>query len=305
MNIRDFQYLIALHDTGHFGRAAASCYVSQPTLSGQLSKLEDELGLQLVERSRRSMMFTPAGEAIVAQARQVLLAVDEVKHEAERWRDPMATTLRLGLIPTVAPYLLPHLLPAVQREFPALRVELHELQTEVLLEQLGQGKLDALILAKLPGMEKYDDRLLYQEPMLLAAASDHPLLLQPSLQLAQLQGESVLMLEDGHCLRDQALGVCFAAGAEEDPSFRATSLETLRHMVALGRGITLMPLLACSETGKSHGLCYANFSAPQPTRDIVMLWRKGSGISRTCTPLSDLCSEVVKEAMRGYIHSAG
>ncbi|GAA5215349.1 DNA-binding transcriptional regulator OxyR [Corallincola platygyrae] len=305
MNLNDFRYLVALNQTKHFGRAAERCFVSQPTLSGQLVKLEQELGVTLVERTRRSVMFTPAGEAIVTRAQKVLLSVDEVKQEAQRWRDPMATTLRLGLIPTVAPYLLPHLLPAVQEKYPDLNLELHELQTEVLLKQLQQGSLDALILAMLPGMGKFESRMLYQEPMVFAASKQHEFAEKEEVSFSDLQGQQVLMLEDGHCLRDQALGVCFSAGANEDPSFRATSLETLRHMVALGRGVTLLPLLACSQRDKFQGLCYAKFCAPEPTRDIVMLWRSGSGIERTCTPLSELCSEVVKEVMHSYIQNAG
>ncbi|MBW8190027.1 DNA-binding transcriptional regulator OxyR [Neiella marina] len=295
MNLRDFEYLLALYEVRHFRKAAERCFVSQPTLSGQVRKLEDELELTLIERDTRNVMFTQSGEAVVEHARRVLSEVKQLKDTAQSFRDPMSGELRIGLIPTVAPYLLPRIMPHLFQKFPEMGWQLEEQQTHVLLNQLRDGQLDALLLAWLPTeMQGLAHVTLYDEPLWLACANGHPISQQGSVSLPQLDGETVLMLEDGHCLRDQALGYCFSAGANEDGTFRATSLETLRHMVATGRGVTLMPYLAIQEHHQADPLInYQPFKSPQPTREIALVYRRGSSRVRTLQALADAIKESV------------
>lgn len=299
ISLRDLEYLLALHQYGHFGRAAEACHVSQPTLSGQLAKLEEQLGLLLVDRSRRQIRFTAAGEALVQRARHIVRDVQELVDEARRWQDPLAGELRLGIIPTIAPSLLALLLSAQESALPRLNLILREAQTDVLVAALEAGELDALIVADLPRLAAYARATLYDEPMLLTTPQGHPLATLPTLTQQALAGQQLLMLEDGHCLREQALGYCAGGGAAADDTFRATSLETLRQLVASGRGITLLPALA-TQDGVNAGVCYRTFSEPQPARRVVLLWRRGAGLDRTCRPLADLVSHMVKPRLAGY-----
>jgi len=239
MNLRDLKYLVALADHKHFGRAAASCFVSQPTLSTQIRKLEEELGLPLVERAPRKVMLTPAGQEAAARARVIVSEVEQLKEAARRSRDPEAGTVRLGIFPTLGPYLLPHVIPRIRDRFPELELLLVEEKSDVLLDRLREGKLDAALLA----LPVIDDQLhaefLFEEPFLLAVSGRHPLARREHLDVQELATQKLLLLEDGHCLRDQALEVCRLFGANEKSEFRATSLETLRQMVAADVGITL------------------------------------------------------------------
>ncbi|MFT7404737.1 DNA-binding transcriptional regulator OxyR [Zhongshania sp.] len=271
IKIRDLQYFEAVAEHGHFGRAADACFVSQPTLSGQIMKLEDQLGLALFERHRKKVMLTPAGEALLIRAQQVLLSAENFEATAKTLSDPLSGDIHLGLIPTVAPYLLPHIMAKLSAALPNVNFFLHENQTDVLLKQLDEGKLDVLILSWLDNMENVERYTLFDEPLVLASTVNHPLAQGDALSLKDLNGQWVLTLEDGHCLRDEALGYCFSAGAKEDSRFQATSLETLRYMVASGMGITLIPELAIKEG--EHGLRYTHFEAPVPSREICLLVR--------------------------------
>ena len=288
MNIRDLEYLVALEELKHFRKAAERCFVSQPTLSGQLQKLEDFLGVQLIERSSRKVIFTSAGTAVAQQARKVLMEVKGIIEVATEFKEPMSGTLRIGSIPTVAPYLFPKIVPKIRLEFAQLELWLHELQTSELLKQLANGELDCLLLAYLPGMEQFDCIHLYDEPLLLTVPESHLLAKNPEAHLGLLKGERVLMLEDGHCLRDQAMDYCFAAGALEDQSFKATSLETLRNMVAANAGITLLPELSVPLLGCRDGVCYKRFNQPEPVRTISLLYRKKSPRSQCFEQLAML-----------------
>ncbi|MFT7684650.1 MAG: LysR family hydrogen peroxide-inducible transcriptional activator [Moritella dasanensis] len=281
MNLRDLEYLVALQELKHFRKAAEKCFVSQPTLSGQIRKLEDELDVILIERTSRKVLFTPAGDQIADQARRVLLESKAIKEIAKSYASPTAGAIHIGLIPTVAPYLLPLIVPSMKKQFPDLDMFLHENQTHELLKQLDEGELDCLLLAYLPGMEKYGHIELYKEPLELIIPSSHRFKGRERVDLSELRGEHVLMLEDGHCLRDQAMDYCFTAGAEEDQSFKATSLETLRHMIAAEAGVTLLPHLAIPRTRFTEGVEYIKFVEPEPTRKIVLLYRKGS-VRRPC-----------------------
>lgn len=287
MNIRDLEYLVALAEQRHFRRAADACHVSQPTLSGQIRKLEDELGAILLERTSRKVLFTQAGLLLVDQARRVLREVKVLREMASQQGESMSGPLHIGLIPTIGPYLLPHIVPMLHREFPKLEMYLHEAQTQQLLIQLESGKLDCVILALVKETEPFIELPLYDEPMKLAVYSDHPLAKCDKIAMRELSGEKMLMLEDGHCLRDQAMGFCFEAGANEDAHFRATSLETLRNMVAAGSGITLLPNLAIPNERERDGICYVACTQPEPKRAVALIYRPGSPLRNRYEQLAE------------------
>ncbi|MCM2355137.1 MAG: LysR substrate-binding domain-containing protein [Arenimonas sp.] len=290
MNLRDLRYLVALADLRHFGRAAEACHVSQPTLSTQIRKLEEELGVSLVERAPRHVMLTPAGQDIALRARRVLAEVEQMRETARRTADPEAGSVRLGLFPTLGPYLLPHVVPRIRRRFPRLELLLVEEKTETILHMLRDGKLDAAVLA-LPLHEDWtESEFLFEEPFLLAVPEGHPLSGRHDLSLADLGDQHLLLLEEGHCLRDQALEVCGLAGAGEKEGFRATSLETLRQMVAAGVGVTLLPVLAVKPpVPPSANLRLLPFRNPPPSRRLALVWRKSSAMAAF---LHDLAGEL-------------
>lgn len=291
MNLRDLRYLVAVADHRHFGRAAEACFVSQPTLSTQIRKLEGELGVELIERNPRRILLTAVGEQVVERAREVLREADGITQIARRAADPAAGTLRLGIFPTLGPYLLPHVVPTVHRRFPQLELLLVEEKTEEILRQLRAGVLDAGILA----LPIEDDQLhrepLFVEDFVLAVPVDHPLAGRAgAVPSSVLSGEQVLLLDEGHCLRDQALSVCSTAGARERSGFRATSLETLRQMVAAGVGVTLLPQLAVSPpVPPSPDIVLLPFEAPAPTRRIAMFWRRTSPYRGFLPELAAVC----------------
>lgn len=279
MNLRDLSYLVAVADHRHFGRAAEACFVSQPTLSTQIRKLEAELGVELIERSPRHVMLTEAGERVVERARVIVRESDNIREIARRTTDPESGSLRLGLFPTLGPYLLPHVVPAIRARFPRLELLLVEEKTEEVLQRLRDGKLDAALLATPVHDDQLHEELLFSEDFVLAVPAAHPLAATDGpVDVSVLAGQSVLLLEDGHCLRDQALAVCHLSGASERGGFRATSLETLRHMVAAGVGITLLPALSVQPpVSPSDDIHLLRFSEPVPRRQIAMYWRRSSG----------------------------
>lgn len=287
MNLRDLKYLVALADHKHFGRAASACFVSQPTLSTQIKKLEEELGVSLVERAPRHIMLTSAGRDAAERARRIVADVEEMKEAARRSQNPEAGAVRLGIFPTLGPYLLPHVVSQVRERFPELELLLIEEKTEVILRQLREGKLDAGVLA----LPLHDEHLhiepLFEEPFMLAVPVAHALAASKTLTMHDLAHESLLLLEDGHCLRDQALDVCHLAGAGEKTGFRATSLETLRQMVAANVGITLLPVLAVKPpVPASQDIRLLPFRAPAPSRRIAMVWRRSSAMSEFLSKLA-------------------
>ncbi|SEP00279.1 LysR substrate-binding domain-containing protein [Aquisalimonas asiatica] len=292
MNLRDLRYLVAVADHRHFGRAAEACHVSQPTLSAQLKKLEQFLGVQLVERSSKQIMLTAIGDDVARRARGMLNLADDIVEVARAASDPFAGDLRLGIIPTVAPYLLPYLAPAFERELPRLRPLLREEQTAACLEKLRNGAIDVAVIAvPFEGADAFAQVALYDEPFVLAAPAGHPLAERSAITLEDLADERVLLLEEGHCLRDQALSVCQTVGAREAREFRATSLETLRQMAAAGAGITLLPQMAALADANPMGngrLLLRRFSAPEPRRQVAILWRKGSAREPTVRAIADV-----------------
>ncbi|AOH35137.1 LysR substrate-binding domain-containing protein [Luteimonas sp. JM171] len=278
MNLRDLYYLVALADHRHFGRAAAACFVSQPTLSTQIRKLEEELGVALVERNPRQVMLTPAGHAATERARRIVAEVEQLKEAARRDQDLESGSVRLGIFPTLAPYLLPHAVPAVRDRFPRLELLLVEEKSDVLMARLREGRLDAAILALPVEDEQLHSETLFEEDFVLAVPRGHPLAGREGLRMQDLDNERLLLLEDGHCLREQALEVCHLAGAHEKSEFRATSLETLRQMVAANVGLTLLPALAVKPpVAPSPDIRLLAFDEP-PSRRIAMVWRRTSAL---------------------------
>ncbi|MCS6885333.1 MAG: DNA-binding transcriptional regulator OxyR [Acidobacteriota bacterium] len=274
INLRDLVYFLAVVDKKHFGKAAEACFVSQPALSMQLKKLEEMLGVQLFERNSRQVIVTPIGQEVAKHARIVLQEVENIRQMAQQARDPFAGEVRIGIIPTIAPYLLPLLLPKLTEEMPKLRLLLQEGQTQTICKELDEGQLDAVVLALPIPDYNFIEVEAYREPFYLAVSPNHPLAGRRKVSKDDLEGELVLLLEDGHCLREQALEVCKLAGAIENTSFRATSLETLRHMVAVGAGITLVPELAVDRASKD--LVYIRFKQPVPARTVGVAYRRNS-----------------------------
>ena len=280
MNLRDLSYFIALAEHLHFGKAAAARFVSQPTLSTQIRKLEEELGVALVERAPRNVMLTPAGHEVATRARRVMADIEQMREAARRTRDPEAGTVTLGLFPTLGPYLLPHVVPSIRTRFPELELLLVEEKSDVLLERLQQGRLDAALLALPVSDEQLHVEFLFEEPFVLAVPEAHPLAGSGPLSLAELSRERLLLLADGHCMREQALDVCHLAGASEKGEFQATSLETLRQMVAANVGVTLLPSLAVKPpVARSDSIELVEFRDPAPSRRIAMVWRRSTAMA--------------------------
>jgi LysR family transcriptional regulator, hydrogen peroxide-inducible genes activator len=295
IKLKDLRYLVAVADARHFGRAAGKCFVSQPTLSAQLKKLEQYLGVQLIERAPQKIKLTEAGEQIVARARRILEDSDAVVTLARAHRDPLAGVLRIALLPTIGPYLLPRVSQLVRKALPRLELRLYEYQTAQMLEKLQLGEIDLGVLALPVDTEGLESRELYSEPFIVALPDHHRLTKRETVRIEDLQGESLLLLEDGHCLRDQALEVCSRIGPNEKQDFRATSLETLRQMVATGAGVTLLPELATRGAyGHAKGVAIRPFARPAPVRHVGAVWRKSSArlqaIQAVCKVISEHAS---------------
>jgi LysR family hydrogen peroxide-inducible transcriptional activator len=295
MNLRDLHYLIAVADLRSFVQAADRCCISQPTLSTQIKKLEDELGIRIFERTNKKVLPTELGEQIVASARRILKEQDNIKELAATAQDPLAGNLRFGVFPTLATYLFPQLVPLIKRELPRIRLILVEEKTEQLLQQLRTGQMDCALLA-MPIYEDFlDSAALFDDEFLLAVADDHPLAAKPQIEQDDLNGEHLLLLDEGHCLRGHALQICQAVGADEEQDVRATSLETLRQMVLAGTGITFMPRIAVRD---EPGVRYLPFAAPAPARTVGLVWRKTSARGELIRQLSQLILDVTNNKLK-------
>lgn len=274
MNLRDLRYLVAVADLRSFIQAADQCFVSQPTLSTQIKKMEDNLGAPLFERTNKKVLPTALGGQVVASARRILLEVDTIHQLASNAQDSLAGNFKLGAIPTLSAYIFPGLVPKIKEAAPKLRLILVEEKTDMLIEQLKQGQLDAALLA-LPINDEYlTSSVLFEDEFFLAVANDNPLAQQRTIRHADLFHQQLLLLDEGHCLRGQALQICQLNHAEEQQDVRATGLETLRQMVKAGTGITFMPKIAINE--HEEGICYISFEVPIPKRTIGLFWRKTS-----------------------------
>lgn len=273
MNLRDLKYFISVAKHQHFGKAAEESYVSQPALSMQLKKLEEELGIQLFERTNKTVRITPVGEEILACAKSIIALTDDIHSIAKSYQDPLAGEIRIGAFPTLAPYFLPHIVPVLSKEFPKLKLLLVEDKTDNLIEQLKEGKIDAAFLALPVYDEMFNHELILEDEFLLATSPYHHYAKKEFVEMEDLQDDCLLLLSEGHCLRDQALDVCGTTGACENQNFRATSLETLRQMVSANVGITLIPQMAMKH---NDGLIYIPFKTRKPKREIALFWRKKS-----------------------------
>ncbi len=279
MTLTELRYIVAVARERHFGRAAEACFVSQPTLSVAIKKLEEELDLKIFERGASEVSVTPLGEAIVQQAQQVLADAAEIKQIARRGKDPLAGPLKLGIIYTIGPYLLPELVREAIRLTPQMPLMLHENFTVKLLDLLRSGELECAIMA-----EPFPDTglaiaPLYDEPFLVAVPSSHALARRKSVSAQELKRETMLLLGTGHCFRDQVLEVCpefarFSTDAEGmRKSFEGSSLETIKHMVASGMGITVVPVMSVPKQPQDH-VTYIEFEPPVPSRRVVLAWRR-------------------------------
>lgn len=274
MNLRDLSYLVAVADLRSFVQAAEQCCISQPTLSTQIKKLEDTLGVKVFERSNKKVIPTELGEKIVASARRILHEVEHIKELADNAQDPLAGNFRLGAFPTLSTYIFPDLVPMIKHTLPNLRLILIEEKTDQLISQLKQGAIDAALLALPIHEDTLETKTLFDDVFLLAVAPDNPLAQKATIEQADLYHHQMLLLEEGHCLRGQALQICQLNNIEEQQDVRATGLETLRQMVRAGTGITFMPKIAIHEP--EDGICYIPFVKPAPTRTIGLVWRKTS-----------------------------
>jgi LysR family hydrogen peroxide-inducible transcriptional activator len=297
MNLRALKYFVTLADLKHFSKAAEACFVSQPTLSTQIKNLEEELGIQLVERSPKNIMLTPTGEEIALRAQQILSDVEQIRTIARLSQNPNEGVLRLGLFPTLAPYLLPHVIPQLRKHYPKLRLQLSEEKTEDILRLLQRGSLDAALLALPVPSEGFELEILFKEPFVVAVPAGHELAHKKRVSLEDLRGNELLLLEEGHCLREHALEVCALAGAHERVDFHATSMETLRQMVAANVGITLMPTLAVKPPiAQTDNLIIRKFSGTAPSRTIALVWRSSSALDSFLRELS-VCFKRLPEGL--------
>jgi len=275
LSLRQLQYVVAVADTLGFRRAAERCAVSQPTLSAQVQQLEEVLGVRLFERDRRRVLVTSAGEEVVARARRILVDVEDLIAVATRARDPFAGTFRVGVIPTVAPYFLPHVTQVLAKKYPQLRLVFREEKTEDTVRDLWAGTLDAGLVALEADLGALEHAEVMRDSFVVAMPKGHRLAKKKKIAQSDLDEAEVLLLEDGHCLRSQALAVCSKAGAHE-MDLRATSLATLVQMVAGSDAVTLLPDLALSVENRGEQLEIRPFASPVPFRTLALVWRPRS-----------------------------
>lgn len=301
VTLRQLQYLVAVADLRSFRRAAEACHVSQPSLSAQVAEAERALGARVFERDRRGVLVTRAGEALLERARRVLVEADDLAEAARRHADPRAGTLRIGVLPTIGPYLLPAAVPALRAALPRLAVRWEEDRTAALVRRVEAGELEGALLAAEADLGGLEAVPVAEDPFLLAAPPEHPLARASApARATELRGQEVLLLDDGHCLRAQALEVCAAARARE-LDFRATSLATLVQMVAGGAGVTLLPALAAPTEAARADLVLRPFAPPGPARTLVLAWRRRAAAE---APLRE-AAEVIARAAREVLGAAG
>lgn len=282
MTLTELRYIIAVAREKHFGRAASACHVSQPTLSVAIRKLEDELGISLFERGPGDVSLTPTGEKIVEQAQRVLEDIESIKQLAKSGQDQLGSPIRIGAIYTIAPYLLPSLLPQLQKRAPNMPLHIEENYTSVLTEKLKQGELDAIIISypfEEPGIITEP---LYDEPFVVAMPTQHEWTRKKTIKTEQLTDATMLLLGPGNCFRDQVLEVCPGLtkksnfGSDTQQTLIGSSLETIRHMVATGAGIAVLPCTSVNLSTPDYKLLEIRpFGKPVPRRRVALAWRKG------------------------------
>ncbi len=298
MNIRDLTYIRAVSRLKHFGKAAESCHVSQPALSSQIKKLENELGVTLFERDNRSVQMTDVGTEIVRLAEDALSVIDNIRSTAKAARDPLSGRFRLGFIPTIAPYLIPHFVGQSHEALPQLDLQFQEDITDRLNQALLAGEIDAAILATPPEDSKLDVIRLYDEPFWVIFPSRHALHLINDIRTQDLPIDELLLLTEGHCFRDQALDVCQLDTAPNARTIQATSLATLVNMVAAGQGVTLVPDLALSGWATTPGVETEKLKDPSAYRRIYLTYRKSFPRQELLQKIADVICENVPNSVR-------
>jgi LysR family hydrogen peroxide-inducible transcriptional activator len=293
-SLRQLQYAKAVAEELSFRRAAERCHVSQPALSAQLLELEQALGVRLFERDKKRVIVTPAGRELLARATSVLLEADELLEAARRFADPLSGAVRLGVIPTVSPYLLPALTPRLKQKLPRLSITWREEKTETVVALLARGELEGGILALESELGDVERLLIARDEFVLITPKGHPLSKRGAAAAIELRDQSVLLLDDGHCFRDQALAFCSKAKAQE-LEFRATSLSTLVQMVAGGAGVTLLPALAVPTETQRAKLEIRRFVAP-PARTLALIHRRGSPAAPALERVAALAKESYEKA---------
>jgi LysR family hydrogen peroxide-inducible transcriptional activator len=291
MTIRELRYLVALANRAHFGRAAEDCHVSQPTLSNQIRKLEEYLGITLIERNAKSFALTAMGQEVVEKAQRIVAQVDTLLSSVRTPRGPLTGPLNLGVIPSLAPYFLPWLLPLTKGRYAGLQLVVHEDLTRHLLERLRNYQIDAALLALPLEGEDFEEFALFDEPFWFACPAGHPLAGLKAVTEVDLRDEPMLLLADGHCLRGQALAACGRVAAEEEgiDDFRAASLETICQLVAAGFGCTLLPALAAHPPqGPQPSIVIRPLRSLTASRRIGLVWRRGYPKARDLALLGDL-----------------
>ena len=285
ISIRQLQYVVAVADTLGFHKAAARCHVSQPTLSAQLQQIESVLGVTLFERDRRRVVVTTVGADVVARARSILVEIDDLIAVAGRSREPFTGTLRIGVIPTIAPYVLPEVMPAISERYPKLALVFREEKTAEIVREIAEGTLDAGLVATESDIGELAHADIATDPFVVAMPKGHALARRKRVAISELEGARVLLLDEGHCFRNQALALCSKAHASE-ASFRATSLGTLAHMVSSGAGITLLPSIAVGVENRRGQLEIRPFAKPSPGRTLALVWRPRSPFGHALGELS-------------------
>ncbi|MCZ7642791.1 MAG: hydrogen peroxide-inducible genes activator [Pseudorhodoplanes sp.] len=294
LTLRQLRYLDALARHRHFGRAAEACAVSQPALSMQIRELEQDLGVELVERRPGEVSLTDVGRQIAERGQAILSAVRDLEDHARHRAQVLCGPLRLGVIPSLAPYLLPRLLPLLQAHYPQLRLELRETQTRFLLDELGRGALDAAMVAlplHHPDLRTLD---LFEDAFLLAASVNEKLPRRGTISPGDIDPARLILLEEGHCLRDQALSICSVSGDQTLKELGATSLATVLQMVANGYGVTLLPEIAIATEARDERVRIIPFAEPKPRRTIGLAWRRTSAREADFLALARLVQQTVK-----------
>ncbi|OJF90343.1 hydrogen peroxide-inducible genes activator [Pararhizobium antarcticum] len=299
LTLRQMRYFDALATTLHFGRAAKMTNVSQPALSAQIMEMESDLGIRLVERGRSGVILTPHGETLLPEIRAILLAVDGLYDRARQSTGVLEGRLRLGIIPTVAPYLVPTLIPMLRQRYPKLNVELRELLTTGCVDDVKHGKLDCAIIALPHNDDSLRSCTLFEDRFLIASADDENTVLLSPMTEAQVDMDRLLLLEEGHCLRDQALAVCGSTAGRRVANYGATSMATLLQMVSHGMGITLIPEIAVKDERTRNRMRIVPFADPQPSRRIGLVWRPRSGRNNDQEALAALITEAAAELLEG------
>ena len=298
MNLRDLEYITAVAKTGHFGKASEMCHVSQPTLSTQIKKLEEYLGIAIFERDNKNVMVTPHGQQLIKKAQIIVDEAKNLRDMAHNMQSPDSGRFTLGAFPTLAPFIFPLTVPHLKDEYPNMQLFLTEEKTATLLENLKTGIIDMALLAMPIEEQNFHSIELFQEPFYLAMPTKHPLANEKHIPLKTLAHEDLLLLEDGHCLSGQTMEVCSWIGAQKFNTFRATSIETLRQMVAAGLGVTLVPKLAVPRTAQEDIIYRPLENTPQPCRTIGLYWRNTSPFHETFEKIAEHIKSSVSKRLQ-------